>query len=146
MIVPHQANKTMVVSLAQEAGISTERLYFDIERVGNLSAASIPVAICDTVAEGVVDRPMVLFTPGFGAGAVAGYAVLRIDPAVVAWAAPTDEPVALEENETHDHHPRRRRGLRILSHPRSPWLRAGPRYRRTMLAGAIDQNLDDGST
>jgi len=31
----------------------------------------------------VIDRPMRIFAPGFGAGAVGGYAVLRIDPAVV---------------------------------------------------------------
>ena len=34
--------------------------------------------------EGVLSAPTRIFTPGFGAGAVAGYAVLRIDPAVVA--------------------------------------------------------------
>jgi hypothetical protein len=38
----------------------------------------------DAVAEGVIDRPMRIFAPGFGAGAVAGYAVLRLDPEIVA--------------------------------------------------------------
>jgi 3-oxoacyl-[acyl-carrier-protein] synthase III len=84
LVVPHQANKTMVVHYAKAAGIPPERLYFNIERVGNTSSASIPLAIYDAVAEGVIDRPMRLFTPGFGAGAVGGYAVLRLDPAVVA--------------------------------------------------------------
>jgi 3-oxoacyl-[acyl-carrier-protein] synthase III len=50
-----------------------EQLYFNIERVGNTSSASIPLAIYDAVAEGVIDRPMRLFAPGFGAGAVGGY-------------------------------------------------------------------------
>jgi hypothetical protein len=36
------------------------------------------------VRDGVITRPVRVFAPGFGAGAVAGYAVLRIDPAVVA--------------------------------------------------------------
>ncbi len=84
LIVPHQANKTMVVNLAAGAGVAPERLYFNIERVGNTSSASIPIAIHDAVAEGVITRPMRIFAPGFGAGAVGGYAVLRIDPAVVA--------------------------------------------------------------
>ena len=84
LVVPHQANKTMVVHYAKGAGIPPERLYFNIERVGNTSSASIPLAIYDAVAEGVIDRPMRLFAPGFGAGAVGGYAVLRLDPAVVA--------------------------------------------------------------
>jgi len=82
--VPHQANKTMVLDLATAAGVGPERLYFDIERVGNTSSASIPIAIQDAVREGVIDRPMRVFSPGFGAGAVAGYVVARIDPAIVA--------------------------------------------------------------
>jgi 3-oxoacyl-[acyl-carrier-protein] synthase-3 len=83
LVVPHQANKTMVTKLAVGAGLSSEQLYFNIEQVGNLSAASIPLAIFDAVREGVIDRPMRVFAPGFGAGAVGGYAVIRIDPAVV---------------------------------------------------------------
>jgi len=84
LIVPHQANKTMVVQLAQRAGLSADRLYFNIERVGNASAASIPLAIHDAVRDGVINQPVRIFAPGFGAGAVAGYSVLRLDPAVVA--------------------------------------------------------------
>ncbi|MFT4027958.1 MAG: 3-oxoacyl-[acyl-carrier-protein] synthase III C-terminal domain-containing protein [Novosphingobium sp.] len=84
LVVPHQANKTMVTELAVEAGLAPDQLYFNIQRVGNTSAASIPLAIHDAVVEGIIDRPMRLFAPGFGAGAVGGYSVLRIDPAVVA--------------------------------------------------------------
>jgi 3-oxoacyl-[acyl-carrier-protein] synthase III len=84
LIVPHQANKPTVVELAEAAGVGPERLYFDIEKVGNTSSASIPIAIQDAVREGVIDRPMRIFAPSFGAGAVAGYVVARIDPAIVA--------------------------------------------------------------
>jgi 3-oxoacyl-[acyl-carrier-protein] synthase III len=84
LVVPHQANKTMVTELACDAGLTPEQLYFNIERVGNVSAASIPIAIHDAVVDGVIDRPLRVFAPGFGAGAVGGYAVLRVDPAVVA--------------------------------------------------------------
>ena len=52
--------------------------------MGNVSAASIPIAIHDAVRDGAIDRPSRIFAPGFGAGAVGGYAVLRIDPAIVA--------------------------------------------------------------
>ncbi len=83
LVVPHQANRTMVVQLATQAGLSEDQLYFNIDRVGNASAASIPIAIHDAVADGVIDRPMRIFTPGFGAGAVAGYTIMRIDPAIV---------------------------------------------------------------
>jgi len=84
LIVPHQANKTMVADLAAKAGLSADSLYFNIEQVGNASSASIGLAIHDAVRDGVIKEPVRIFAPGFGAGAVAGYAVMRIDPAVVA--------------------------------------------------------------
>jgi 3-oxoacyl-[acyl-carrier-protein] synthase-3 len=84
LIVPHQANRTMVLDIAKQAGIAPERIYFNIGSVGNTSSASIPIALHDAVREGVIDRPMRIFAPGFGAGAVAGYVVLRVDPTVVA--------------------------------------------------------------
>jgi 3-oxoacyl-[acyl-carrier-protein] synthase III len=82
--VPHQANKTMILNAAGKAGLSDDQLYFNIETMGNVSAASIPIAVHDAVRDGVITRPTRVFTPGFGAGAVGGYAVMRIDPAVVA--------------------------------------------------------------
>jgi len=89
LIVPHQANKTMVTQLALEAGLSAADLYFNIEKVGNASSASIPLAIHDAVRDGIITEPVRIFTPGFGAGAVAGYAVMRIDPAAVVIADPS---------------------------------------------------------
>jgi 3-oxoacyl-[acyl-carrier-protein] synthase-3 len=88
LVVPHQANKTMVSKAAQAAGLSPELLYFNIDTVGNVSAASIPLAIVDAVQDGVIDRPVRVFAPGFGAGAVAGYAVMRVDPAVTISVSP----------------------------------------------------------
>ena len=78
LIVPHQANKTMVIDLATAAGLSPDQLYFNIERVGNASSASIPLAIHDAVRDNVITAPTRVFAPGFGAGAVAGYAVMRL--------------------------------------------------------------------
>jgi 3-oxoacyl-[acyl-carrier-protein] synthase-3 len=87
LVVPHQANKNMVVSLSQAAGIDPELLYFNIARVGNTSAASILLAIHDAVHEGKINRPMRIFAPGFGAGAVGGYVVMRVDPAIVSYSS-----------------------------------------------------------
>ena len=87
LVVPHQANRTMVTTLATAAGIPADQLYFNIESVGNVSAASIPLAIYDAVQEGVIHKRTRVFAPGFGAGAVGGYAVMRIDPAMVATGA-----------------------------------------------------------
>ncbi len=84
LIIPHQANKTMILNLAAKAGLSAGQLYFNVERMGNVSAASIPIAVHDAVCDGVITRPVRVFAPGFGAGAVGGYAVMRVDPAIVA--------------------------------------------------------------
>jgi 3-oxoacyl-[acyl-carrier-protein] synthase III len=84
LVVPHQANKTMVTELMGQADIGPERLYFNIERTGNTSSASIPLALFDAVKDGAVSEPLRVFAPGFGAGAVGGYAVMRFDPAIVA--------------------------------------------------------------
>ena len=71
--------------------------------MGNTSAASIPLAIADAMADGVITEPIRIFAPGFGAGAVGGYAVLRIDPAVIApdsTPTPTDASVALDRDNS----------------------------------------------
>jgi 3-oxoacyl-(acyl-carrier-protein) reductase len=83
LVVPHQANKNMVLTLAEAAGIPGDRIFFNIERVGNTSSASILLAVHDAVRKGRIDRPMRIFAPGFGAGAVGGYVVMRVDPAIV---------------------------------------------------------------
>jgi 3-oxoacyl-(acyl-carrier-protein) synthase III len=97
LVVPHQANRTMVIQLATQAGLKENQLYFNIDRVGNASGASIPIAIHDAVADGVIDRPMRIFTPGFGAGAVAGYVVMQVDPDVVV-------PEVIHSAEARDDH------------------------------------------
>ncbi|MEO8691013.1 MAG: 3-oxoacyl-[acyl-carrier-protein] synthase III C-terminal domain-containing protein, partial [Solirubrobacteraceae bacterium] len=100
LVVPHQANKTMVTKSATASGLESDDLYFNVESVGNVSAASIPIAIYDAVREGVIDKPMRVFTPAFGAGAVGGYTLLRVDPAIVV-AEPSEQaelPAAVNGN------------------------------------------------
>jgi 3-oxoacyl-[acyl-carrier-protein] synthase-3 len=84
LIVPHQANKTMILNLAGKAGLAADQLYFNVDRMGNVSAASIPIALYDAARDGVISRRTRVFAPGFGAGAVGGYAVMQFDPAIVA--------------------------------------------------------------
>ena len=101
LIVPHQANKTMILNLAGRAGLSAGQLYFNVDQMGNVSAASIPIALFDAVRDGAISRRTRVFAPGFGAGAVGGYAVLQVDPAIMAdevlldviWETATPPPV-----------------------------------------------------
>ena len=69
--------------------------------MGNVSAASIPIAIHDAVRDGVISRRTRVFAPGFGAGAVGGYAVLQLDPAIVA------DEVVLDPSRTRRRRQRR---------------------------------------
>lgn len=84
VIVPHQANKTMIINIAVPQGIKAEDIYFNISEVGNASAASIPIAMADSVYDKAITRRSLIFAPGFGAGAVGGYVVMWLDPKVVA--------------------------------------------------------------
>jgi 3-oxoacyl-[acyl-carrier-protein] synthase-3 len=104
LIVPHQANKTMVSDLAMKAGLSADSLYFNIEKVGNASSASIPLAIHDAIRDGVIKEPVRIFAPGFGAGAVAGYCVMRVDPAVVAMEAESQTEADASADQTQPSH------------------------------------------
>ena len=51
--------------------------------------------------DGVITEPMRIFAPGFGAGAVAGYAVMRLDPAIVAIQSPAPSAAAEEPVAAH---------------------------------------------
>ncbi len=84
VIVPHQANKTMIIDIAVPQGIKADDIYFNIAEVGNASSASIPIAMADAVYDGAITKRSLIFAPGFGAGAVGGYVVMWLDPAMVA--------------------------------------------------------------
>ncbi len=83
-IVPHQANKNMIIEIAEPQGIDAKDIYFNIAEVGNASAASIPIAMADSIFEGAISKRSLIFAPGFGAGAVGGYVVMWLDPAMIA--------------------------------------------------------------
>ncbi|MBI4505022.1 MAG: ketoacyl-ACP synthase III [Chloroflexi bacterium] len=57
LVIPHQGNARIVQATAKAARIPLDRVFSDIEHVGNTSAASVPIAICDAAAAG-------LLTPG----------------------------------------------------------------------------------
>ena len=84
LFIPHQANARIIESVAAGLGIPMERIYLDLERYGNTSAASVPIALAEAVQEGRVrigDR--ILFV-AFGAGFTSGAAAITwtADPAL----------------------------------------------------------------
>lgn len=75
--VPHQANTRIIEAAAQRLGISRERTLVNIDRYGNTSSASIPLALFEAVDDGRVVPGDVVLLSGFGAGMTWASALLR---------------------------------------------------------------------
>jgi len=75
--VPHQANARIIDAAAQRVGIPPERCVQNIERYGNTSAASIPIAIREALDDGRVSPGDLVLLAGFGAGMTWGSALVR---------------------------------------------------------------------
>jgi 3-oxoacyl-[acyl-carrier-protein] synthase-3 len=68
LVVPHQANLRIIESVAKRAGVPMERVFVNVQRYGNMSAATVPVALCEALEEGRVKSGAMLLMPAFGAG------------------------------------------------------------------------------
>lgn len=79
LIIPHQANSRIIESAAKKLKISTDRFYMNIAQVGNTSAASIPLALCDAVAERQLKPDNNVVFVGFGGGLTWGASVVKWD-------------------------------------------------------------------
>ena len=77
LFVPHQANVRIMQAAAQRLGIDEGRIAKVIERTGNTSAASIPLALVDAVNSGRVEPGDMLLLSGFGAGMTWASAVVE---------------------------------------------------------------------
>ena len=52
LVVPHQANLRIIEAVAKRAGIPMERVFVNVQRYGNMSAATVPVALVEALEEG----------------------------------------------------------------------------------------------
>lgn len=77
LLIPHQANLRIVDAAVKRLGISQDKVVINLDRYGNMSAASIPVALDEAVRAGRIARGDVLVMVGFGAGLTWGAAVLK---------------------------------------------------------------------
>jgi 3-oxoacyl-[acyl-carrier-protein] synthase-3 len=68
LVVPHQANLRIIEAVAKKARLPMERVYVNVQRYGNMSAATIPVALCEALEEQRVRPGALLLMPGFGGG------------------------------------------------------------------------------
>ncbi|HEU5441397.1 MAG TPA: beta-ketoacyl-ACP synthase III [Ktedonobacterales bacterium] len=88
LFIPHQANLRIIESASKRLGLPSEKVFVNIEKYGNTSAAAIPIALCEAIEQGRV-------YPGAHLGMVAFGAGLTWAAAVVRWTAPV--PVRKQE-------------------------------------------------
>lgn len=85
LFVPHQANDRILQAAARGLGVPLERMFTNLERYGNTSAASIPIALCEAVQGGLIKRDDVIVCVGFGAGLTWAATAIR-------WSLPLPPP------------------------------------------------------
>jgi 3-oxoacyl-[acyl-carrier-protein] synthase-3 len=76
-LIPHQANQRIIDAVGNRLEISAERCYCNIDRFGNTSAASIPIALDEAVRSGRISSGDIVLMTAFGAGLTWGASVLR---------------------------------------------------------------------
>jgi 3-oxoacyl-[acyl-carrier-protein] synthase III len=75
--VPHQANVRIIDHAVAKLGIPEERVVVNVDRYGNTSSASIPLALAEAVGDGRVRKGSMVLMTGMGAGLTWGSALMR---------------------------------------------------------------------
>ena len=92
LIIPHQANARIIELAVRRLKVDPEKVMVNLDRYGNTSAASIPLALCDALEEGRLRSGDHVVLVGFGAGLTWAAMVLHWQPERVA-----EEPIAVED-------------------------------------------------
>jgi len=77
VVIPHQVNARILETATAKLGIPPEKVYVNIDRYGNTSAGSCPIALCEARADGLVEKGKLVVMAAFGAGLTWGGARIR---------------------------------------------------------------------
>jgi 3-oxoacyl-[acyl-carrier-protein] synthase-3 len=77
LLIPHQANLRIINSVRQRIGLPEEKVFLNVAKYGNVSAASTIMALCEAVKEKRVTKGDVVVLVAFGAGFTWGSVVIR---------------------------------------------------------------------
>jgi 3-oxoacyl-[acyl-carrier-protein] synthase-3 len=77
LFLPHQANRRIIDAVAKRLHVPDEKVYVNVDRYGNTSAASIPIALDEVVRAGRVKPGDLLLLDAFGGGVTYGAVLLR---------------------------------------------------------------------
>jgi 3-oxoacyl-[acyl-carrier-protein] synthase-3 len=91
LVVPHQANLRIIDAVVSRSGVSPDKVMLTVERYGNMSAATVPVALAEALEEGRVKPGALVLMPAFGAG-------LTVCAHLVRWG---DRVTPLRQSDSH---------------------------------------------
>ena len=77
MLIPHQANRRIIDAAARRLDLPLDKVWVNLDRYGNTSAASIPIALCEAEAEGGLREGDNLVLVAFGGGLAWAAGVVR---------------------------------------------------------------------
>src|SRR5690625_455179 len=77
LVIPHQANLRIIEATARYAGIPMDKVYVNVDRYGNMSSATIPVALDEALEEGRIEEGSLILMVAFGAGLTWASSVYR---------------------------------------------------------------------
>ncbi len=77
LIIPHQVNHRIIDAVRRKVEIPDEKLLINLDRYGNTSAASVPIALDEAVRDGRLERGKLVLLVAFGAGLTWGYTLIR---------------------------------------------------------------------
>ncbi|REJ78130.1 MAG: ketoacyl-ACP synthase III [Acidobacteria bacterium] len=77
IVIPHQANQRITDAVAKKLGVDSGKVYSNIDRMGNTSSASIPIALDEVITAGEISEGDVVLLTAFGGGITWGASVVR---------------------------------------------------------------------
>ena len=77
LFIPHQANVRILHAMAKSLGIPLEKVFINVDRFGNTSSASIPIALCEAMEAGRIQPGRNVAMVGFGGGLTWGAAIFK---------------------------------------------------------------------
>ena len=77
VIIPHQANLRILQGFAKKLKVPMDKLYMTIEKYGNISSATVPIALDEAVRDGTVNKDKLVLLTAFGGGLTWGSSLIR---------------------------------------------------------------------
>ena len=77
LLIPHQANLRITQMVQKKLGLSNDQVYSNIQKYGNTTAATIPIALAEVVSEGKISEGDIVVVAAFGSGFTWASGVVR---------------------------------------------------------------------